>query len=714
MYIYGDASQHTKAKAVRQNGQYYLIGSHGSYNQDLLLTKLTNYAIEWSKSFDQGDKEEGVDLIVDGAGNHYVSGTGNNISSTLFLKLTANGSLVSSKKIGTFHDRIRHLIELEDGNLLFYGELEGAISGNNQLALYKTDKNLNPLWRKIISHYNTDDYKSNTELYARQILELSDGSLVFLASYTHIHNPQSDRSIRLVKLKSDGSLEWVKAYSNILADNPAAIVRDHDGGFMIVGTTNSYSESGSTDIQLLKVNSQGAVAWAKTYGGGQSETAFKIIPTSDNAFLLGAVTNSFGRSNNDLLFLKIEADGSLQWGKTFGGLREESLTNLFNEGDQTMISGFSNSFNDHSNYQTFLLTISDFNEISEACFEDITGDIQIRNIELSTSSHQYTTSSFNAPIETTLTVRSPDLQSREKCLSCYEDQQFEDEICQGETLSLDAYAEDALAYEWNNGSTSRQLSIDAPGQYSATIYTDFCRYQKTFTISVTGSSEISLGEDIVSCENEPVYLHAPQHLTDGSFYWSNGASSRTLAITSTGDYWLRYDSPCGIISDTVNVQFFSKPQLNLGSDLVLCGEEVMYISPTYSGGRLSWSDGSDSSQLKIDKPGKYWATVENACGQASDTIVVSLKEVISPAIPNVITPNQDSYNETFVIDSQLNGAALHIYNRWGNQVFYSPAYDNKWDGSGLLPGIYYVKIIEACSGKEYLQTLTILNGKNEK
>ncbi|MBV8253642.1 MAG: Ig-like domain-containing protein, partial [Chitinophaga sp.] len=60
-------------------------------------------------------------------------------------------------------------------------------------------------------------------------------------------------------------------------------------------------------------------------------------------------------------------------------------------------------------------------------------------------------------------------------------------------------------------------------------------------------------------------------------------------------------------------------------------------------------------------------------------------------IPNAITPNNDGKNDRFVIPgiSKYPGSTLTIFNRWGNEVYYSPNYDNRWDGNGLSGGTYY-------------------------
>ncbi len=61
-------------------------------------------------------------------------------------------------------------------------------------------------------------------------------------------------------------------------------------------------------------------------------------------------------------------------------------------------------------------------------------------------------------------------------------------------------------------------------------------------------------------------------------------------------------------------------------------------------------------------------------------------------IPNGITPNNDNYNDTWVIEGCEN-CEVYIYNRWGNKVYYSENYDNSWDGGKNPSGAYYYVII---------------------
>ena len=96
------------------------------------------------------------------------------------------------------------------------------------------------------------------------------------------------------------------------------------------------------------------------------------------------------------------------------------------------------------------------------------------------------------------------------------------------------------------------------------------------------------------------------------------------------------------------------------------------------------------------------------CPNSCDTAWVVL--MVSPAdeclIPNVFTPNGDGVNDAFEIPClyALENSRLSVFNRWGDQVYYSDQYQNQWDGTHqgeFLPDGTYFYILRLDYGKEY-------------
>lgn len=70
----------------------------------------------------------------------------------------------------------------------------------------------------------------------------------------------------------------------------------------------------------------------------------------------------------------------------------------------------------------------------------------------------------------------------------------------------------------------------------------------------------------------------------------------------------------------------------------------------------------------------------------SESVVrISFDENITCRVPNIITPNEDGYNDRLVIpclDTEKYPAnKFLVFNEWGDEVFYASPYKNDWDGT---------------------------------
>jgi hypothetical protein len=91
-----------------------------------------------------------------------------------------------------------------------------------------------------------------------------------------------------------------------------------DGGHIIVGSTEGYGSVGD-DLWMFKVDNTGSVAWNKHYGGAGNESGFNVIGTTDGGYLVVGATTSYGLGGEDIWLVKTDANGEMQWNKTYGG-----------------------------------------------------------------------------------------------------------------------------------------------------------------------------------------------------------------------------------------------------------------------------------------------------------------------------------------------------------------------------------------------------------
>jgi outer membrane protein OmpA-like peptidoglycan-associated protein len=89
-------------------------------------------------------------------------------------------------------------------------------------------------------------------------------------------------------------------------------------GYLIAGYTTS-SGAGAKDAYLVKIDKLGNILWQRTYGGASND-AFNIITKGNNGgYLVLGDTESTGNGSTDVLLVKVDDIGSVEWSKTFGG-----------------------------------------------------------------------------------------------------------------------------------------------------------------------------------------------------------------------------------------------------------------------------------------------------------------------------------------------------------------------------------------------------------
>ncbi|NBU04381.1 MAG: gliding motility-associated C-terminal domain-containing protein, partial [Bacteroidetes bacterium] len=144
-----------------------------------------------------------------------------------------------------------------------------------------------------------------------------------------------------------------------------------------------------------------------------------------------------------------------------------------------------------------------------------------------------------------------------------------------------------------------------------------------------------------------------------------------------------------IASDSINIRVNTAPMVTLPMDTILCqGSIVKLVAPYMPNTNILWSTGSTDTVIYVNTAGTYTVTVTNACGSASDDVVVNLiPGDCDLFIPTAFTPNGDGRNETFKIFGRgANPTMFRIYNRWGEKIFDSET-DGTYEWDGYFQGV---------------------------
>ena len=274
---------------------------------------------------------------------------------------------------GTQGDGATDIQPTRDGGYIFIGETtsnDGDVSnnhGNGDIWVVKLNKNGSIAWQSCYGGSSVE-YSSGYTYGKGDIRETPDG-YVFLGStkstdgqVTGMHknpNPNLDwADIWAVKLNTTGTIVWQQCIGGIGNEEPSGLAITSDGGCLIAGNTSSLdgnvpAKHGAvgTDPFLMKLQANGTIQWSKAYGGSGDDGCSELAPTFDGGAIVAGTTSS---SDGDVSFLhgtlsdawvfKVNSTGALEWEKTFGGSRPEVFTHvLVKNEDELLLTGYTQS-----------------------------------------------------------------------------------------------------------------------------------------------------------------------------------------------------------------------------------------------------------------------------------------------------------------------------------------------------------------------------------
>lgn len=299
------------------------------------------------------------------------------------LKLEAdNGDFVWAKHIvgPIYNYNHKNIIEFDkDGNLYHTGVFNGNFDINPSptdsfilsseyewdVFIQKLDSNGNFVWGKQIEVYSSGissepssciDINSNNEIVLVGTFEDTiDFDLGIGTDYVIYNN--DNPGLYMVKMSSNGDLIWAKSIEgqgsflrcpNVKIDDNDDIVLhgyfndtvDFDPG---IGVEEGYSTNinNGSGVFVLKLDDNGEFNWVEAIGGtatgdgmGLDVDNYGNIYTTCTFYFdieLSTVYGDIDMTPNggaDVLFTKLDGDGNMLWGESFGGQYYESVSEI--------------------------------------------------------------------------------------------------------------------------------------------------------------------------------------------------------------------------------------------------------------------------------------------------------------------------------------------------------------------------------------------------
>ncbi len=182
-------------------------------------------------------------------------------------------------------------------------------------------------------------YGACNDEFGKYVVQTSDGGYI-VAGYSTSDNGDvgSNRGLNdvwIVKTSALGEIEWKKTYGGSGDDRAFWIQQTSEGGY-IVGCQSSSRDGdvtgnhGNYDYWMLKLNSKGDIEWQKCFGGSDDDEMISIRQTKDGGYIcVGYARSSDGdaignHGNLDVLIIKVNSTGNIEWKKCYGGSDAES------------------------------------------------------------------------------------------------------------------------------------------------------------------------------------------------------------------------------------------------------------------------------------------------------------------------------------------------------------------------------------------------------
>ncbi|MGI8893137.1 MAG: PKD domain-containing protein, partial [Bacteroidia bacterium] len=307
------------------------------------------------------------------------------------------------------------------------------------------------------------------------------------------------------------------------------------------------------------------------------------------------------------------------------------------------------------------------------------------------------------------------------------------EICEGESALISASVSGGFgvySFNWSTGQTGSTITVTP-------------QYSTNYPVTVTDGCGTSInGVGIVTVNPIPVtdFVVGPTEAckeifasfsnntpgSGNSYLWDFGDNTISsqinpvhyYSIPGTYSVSLISTSPIGCVSSLTipnAVTVYPEPVAGFTytpqTEKVLIDTEINFID--LSSGASSWlwnfgdntASSTDQNPIHIYREEGYF-TIEqivlNNFG-CRDTAIqrIQVEELFNIYLPNAFTPDDDGFNEIFSAQGiGIHGFEMFIFNRWGDQIYYTTDLNKGWNGIDEKSGTQhpigvYVYVVKA-------------------
>jgi hypothetical protein len=325
------------------DGNFVIAGSTFSYghgDHDFYLVKLDTLGETlWTRTFGGTSADYGHDIDQTPDGGFIIVGTtlsfGAGKEDIYLIRTDAQGDTIWTKTFGGIQtDEGWSVRVTSDSNVIICGTTSSSGAGYADVWLLKVNLSGNLLWTKTFGGAGGES--------GFAVRETPDNGFIAVGATGSFGEGYS--SIYAIRTNANGDSLWAKTYGGPKADFGYSVEVTLDGGFIFAGATGSYG-LGYYDAYVVKTDANGNFEWDKTYGGAKDDRAYGISITSDGGYLVVGTTESFGAGLVDQYAIKIDPIGTEMWHRTFGGTQSDYCRMaLVTSKNDFLLTGYSYSY----------------------------------------------------------------------------------------------------------------------------------------------------------------------------------------------------------------------------------------------------------------------------------------------------------------------------------------------------------------------------------
>lgn len=688
-----------------------------SFSDDIYIAKYdTSGQFRWATQIGGSSPDRASDVEVDNNGNIIILGifqgtvdfdpgpgmqslTTSPGASGFLLKLDHNGNFVWVRQVPY---EMSQLNIDGAGNMIASGTFGGAQDFDpgpgtftatagyayTDIAVLKLDSAANFVWMKQIKNTGTSQQQVSG-------LETAPDGSVYVGGYftssmdfdpgsgvTNLTSAGS-RDAFVLKLNTQGDLEWVKQFEGAGTNGISGLAVDHSGNVFSTGgfvgsvdfdpgpANYTLTSSGtSRSCFISKLDRNGNFVYAKNMQSGDNFGQALAIDFSNNLYVSGGYHDAdldpgpgtYNVTGTGLFTIKLDVNGNLAWASPYMETASWYFESIYSTIQVDVLKNvyFSSVFTGTVDFDPDP-AVHNVTAVAtwDMCFHKLSQCGNTLNIINAGTCNTY---SLNG-----ITYKSPGTyyQTLTNSIGC-------DSIIQLNLTRPQVFTPINItvcdSYTWNG----RLLTASG-------IYRD------TFPAATACDSIVQLSLTITK---------TTVNTTDsacGSYAWGG------MLLTNTGSYSHTFKTAKGCDS-LVNLSLLikTKPAPFLGNDTILCKGETITLSPgafsTYK-----WNDNTAINTLTVSDTGTYWVLVAGSNGcTAKDSIHIKQSDYCNCSLDGRIKIYPSPFQNVLTIDKTPTSCKvrMNLYNMLGQLLLKDILIQdglNKIPTGNLAAGIYFIK-----------------------